>query len=148
HFANALVNIGVALHGLDKDDSACVFFNRSLPIQLRLKNYYGLVNLYNSLGSVKLNANDFSQAMNCFELSRHWRSMLDSGYFGSKLYLTVETEYQIGRTFQEMKEFNKALYSFNFVRTNASKSSFLSFETDATKGISRCTRKCEELIAH
>lgn len=53
-YANALINLGLVYKGLKMPDSARYFFDKSLPIQMRLKNYYGLVNLFNNLGGLKL----------------------------------------------------------------------------------------------
>ena len=141
YYANALINIGLAYKNLEMIDSANYFFIRSLPIQQRLRNYYGITNLYNNLGELKFEAKEYDKALHYFLLSQQMISNLDSLFWGSRLYLNVQVAYDLGRTFQEMKEYGKAMNYFQEVKRNSGQASFLSFETDAIKGISEIFEK-------
>lgn len=136
YYANSLINIGLSYKNLNKADSANYFFNKSLPLQQRLKNYYGISNLYNILGEIKLDEKNLPEALNYFQLSAQMINNLDSLYWGSKMYLKVQADFNFGRVFQQMKEYGKSMEYYKNVKTNSCRGSFLSFETEAVKGIS------------
>jgi tetratricopeptide (TPR) repeat protein len=141
NYANALINIGLAYKNMKMIDSANYFYSMSLPIQQRLKNYYGITNLYNNLGELKFEAKDYHGALQYYLLSQQMIQNLDSLFWGSRGYLNVQVAYDLGRTFQEMKEYAKAMKYYREVKRTAGQSSFLSFETDAIKGISEIFEK-------
>jgi DNA-binding CsgD family transcriptional regulator len=97
--------------------------------------------LYNNLGELKFEAKDYKEALQYFLLSQQMVQNLDSLFWGSRMYLNVQVAYDLGKTFQEMKEYGKAMKYYQEVKKNSGKASFLSFETDAIKGISEIFEK-------
>lgn len=136
NLANALNNIGLVYKELKLDDSARYFFYKSLPMQLRLKNYYGIINLNNNLGELMLEAKKYHEALRYFQISQETIRNDDSLFWGSKLYLIVATDFEMAKTFQQMKENTRALGYYRKVDSSAGTAGFLAFKTGALKGLS------------
>jgi tetratricopeptide (TPR) repeat protein len=135
-FGNALVNIGIVHKTLGNSDSAYFYFHKALPVQERQKNYYGISNLYLSLGELKLEEGKLREAMSLFQLAQENIGKLGDQFTGSTLYLTVEAEYDIGRVLQQQGQSARAMEHFKQVRAKADAGAFLSFSTEALLRIS------------
>jgi len=135
-YANTLVNIGEAFRGLNMNDSALAYYNRSYPIQKRLNNQYGLANIYLGFASVKMMETGYTEALAFLSNSREMIDALDTSFYGSSLFIRVEMEEKMAFIFQKMKFYRKADSLYKTAWQHARQGTFLQFETDAIKGLS------------
>ena len=136
YYANSLVNLGRAYLGLKKLDSAQAYYLQALPIQLRLKNYYDLANLYLGLTSINLEQARLKEALELINTARHMIDSLDKSFHGSSMYMQVDAELTMGVINQKAKDYRQANTHFREAWKLAKRGSFLQYETDAIKGLS------------
>jgi len=141
YYANSLVNIGRAYLWLKKLDSALAYYLRALPIQLRLKNYYGLVNLYLGLTETKIQQSRLNDALDFLKTGIEMIDSLDKSFPGSGLFMKVDAEQAMGLIYLRMKEYRQAESHYRIVRKLAQQGSFLQYETEAIKGLSEVMKK-------
>ncbi|MCX6282048.1 MAG: tetratricopeptide repeat protein [Bacteroidetes bacterium] len=141
YYANSLVNLGRAYLGLKKFDSAITYYNLALPIQLRLKNYYGLANLYLGLTEIKIQQSKLQDAIDLLKIGMEMIDSLDKGFHGSGLFMKVDAEQAMGLIYLKMKEYRQAESHYRIVRKLAQQGSFLQYETEAIKGLSEVMEK-------
>lgn len=135
-YANTLVNLGEVFCGLRMPDSALKYYNRSLPIQKRLNNHYGLANIYLGLAYLKMEEHRYVEALDFLNNTRVMIAALDTSFHGSSLFITVEMEQKMAVTYQKMKQYVKADSLFRKALQHGQQGSFLQVETDAIKGLS------------
>ena len=141
YYANSLINIGVTYKIFKKTDSALYYFNQALPLELKQNNHYGLTNLYNNLGDIQLESGKADEALTLYWKSLESLNNLGPEYWGSRLYLLAETEYNLGNAYLRLNDYRKAMYYFEKVKHNAGRTSVLSYETQAILGISEVFSK-------
>ena len=136
YYANSLVNIGRAYLGLKKYDSSLAYYRLAIPIQQRLKNYYGLANLYLGLSAIDFELSRFQESLANVNTGMKMIDSLDKTFHGSTAYMRANTEEQMGEIFQKIKNYSEAESHYRNAIKYSKQGSFLLYETNALGGLS------------
>ena len=145
YYANTLLNIGGTYLDMDFVDSALFYLNKSKEINERLNNHYGLLNYYGLIGELHFEAGDYEKALISFQHQLEEIGKLDDSFFGSSTYLKIGAFMDFGSVYSEIREFEKAIESYQKAMRLAKKSSFLKYIASAGKGLSKVYEKTGNL---
>jgi tetratricopeptide (TPR) repeat protein/DNA-binding CsgD family transcriptional regulator len=136
YYANTLINQGAVYSSLGFLDSAESYFSKALPLQLQLKNFYGLANLYLGLGNLNYKLSKTGEAEGYFFKAMEMVNQMGPEYWGSKLDLMIEAEYNLGMINIDENRIREGLALLQSVRFRSEQQGLLSFESKSLNGIS------------
>ena len=135
YYANSLVNRGYIFSETNRRDSAEFFFRKSLPLQLTLKNYYGLASLYIGLGILRRQDGQYMEALNYLDLALEMVAKLGPEYWGTRSDIINEVHLHQGLVALAVSRYDQSLQILRQVRYESGRMELLSVETKALKGL-------------
>jgi tetratricopeptide (TPR) repeat protein len=145
YYANTLLNIGSLYVSLNLMDSAFKYLDQSKKINEGLKNHYGLLNYYATIGEMHFNEGDYNKALINNQHQLEELEKLDNSFFGSRAYLKTGVYINFGDINSEMGDTEKAIAYYEKALQLAKTSSFLKYITEAADGLSYVYEKTHVL---